>query len=233
MKTKRIKSALPIYGAAIVWLLMGLIAPKALLHFGTLLLTAAISAGAYFGLSQVFKGRVVETREAAHSGNSEVDALIETARGQLDSIKAANAAIPDADITENLNHIEASGEQILLALERNTSQAGAVRRFLNYYLPTTDKLMSTYRMLAQTGSKTENITHSMDSVRNSLGMIREAFEKQLDRLYKDRALDIDTDIDVLEMMMSGDGLLKGNMNKNNKPLETQTTEEAGQVQTMN
>ena len=233
MKKKRIKSALPIYGAALVWLLMGIIAPKALLHFGTLILTAAISAGAYFGLSQLFKGKVVEVREAANSGNAEVDALIETARGQLDSIKAANAAIPDADITAKLNRIEASGEQILLALERNTSQAGAVRRFLNYYLPTTDKLLSTYRMLAETGSKTDNITHSMESVKNSLGMIQEAFEKQLDKLYKDQALDIDTDIDVLEMMMAGDGLLKGNKNNSCKSSVTQQAEEAGQVQTMN
>ena len=55
----------------------------------------------------------------------------------------------------------------------------------------------------------------MQSVENSLGMIADAFEKQLDNLYRDRTLDIETDIEVLETMMAGDGLTgKGSMKEN-------------------
>ena len=57
MKKKTIKSAIPIYGAAAVWLLLGLICPRMLLKAWFLLVAAALSAAAYFGLSRVFKGR--------------------------------------------------------------------------------------------------------------------------------------------------------------------------------
>ena len=206
MKKKRIKSAIPIYGCAALWLLLGLICPGMLLKGWFLLAAAAVSAGAYFALSKVFPGREVEVREAAHSGDRSIDALIDDGRKQLDSLKAANAAIPDEDISRKLARMTDAGEEILKVLERDTSQAKAVRRFMNYYLPTADKLMSTYRMMRETASPGESIEHAMRSVENSLGMIADAFEKQLDNLYKDRALDIETDIDVLETMMAADGL---------------------------
>ena len=206
MKKKRIKSAIPIYGCAALWLLLGLICPGMLLKGWFLLLVAAASVGAYFGLSKVFPGREVEVREAARSGDRSIDGLIEDGRKQLDSLNAANAAIPDADISQKLARMTVAGEEILKVLERDTSQAKAVRKFMNYYLPTADKLMSTYRMMRETANPGENIEHAMQSVENSLGMIADAFERQLDNLYKDRALDVETDIDVLETMMAADGL---------------------------
>lgn len=207
MKKKRIKSAIPIYGCAALWLLMGLIFPKSLLKMWFILLTAVLSLGVYYILSKIFPGREIEIREAADSGDRNVDALIEDGRKRLDSLKEANAAITDEQITANLNRMVNAGEEIFNALERDTKQAHAVRKFMNYYLPTADKLMSTYRMMMNTQSRSENIEHAMGSVENSLAMIASAFEKQLDNLYKDRALDIDTDIDVLETMMASDGLI--------------------------
>lgn len=214
MKTKRIKSAIPIYGSAAVWLLLGLICPRMLLRIWFLILAAAISAATYFVLSRVFPGREVEVREAAHSGDRTIDALIEEGRGKLDSLKVANDAIPDPEISRKLDRMVKAGEEIFSLLERDTSKAQAVRRFMNYYLPTADKLMNSYRLMLETGSGGENIARAMQSVENSLGMIADAFEKQLDNLYRDRTLDIETDIEVLETMMAGDGLTgKGSMNE--------------------
>lgn len=221
MKTKRIKSAIPIYGSAAVWLLLGLICPRMLLKGWFLILTAALSAAAYFGLSRAFPGREVEVRKAANSGDKTIDALIEEGRGKLDSLKAANAAIPDPEISKKLDRMVRAGEEIFSLLERDTSKAQAVRRFMNYYLPTADKLMSSYRLMQETGSGGENIARAMQSVENSLGMIADAFEKQLDNLYRDRTLDIETDIEVLETMMAGDGLTaKGSMNEHKQTAQT-------------
>ena len=206
MKKKRIKSAIPIYGCAALWLLLGLICPGMLLKGWFLLVTIGLSVGAYFALSKVFPGREVEVREAANSGDRNIDALIEDGRKQIDSLKASNAAIPDPDISEKLLRMTNAGEEILKVLERDTSQARAVRWFMNYYLPTADKLMSTYRMMRDTANPGENLGHAMRSVESSLGMIADAFEKQLDNLYKDRALDVETDIEVLETMLASDGL---------------------------
>jgi hypothetical protein len=80
-----------------------------------------------------------------------------------------------------------------------------VRRFMDYYLPTTDKLMTQYRQLGSAGAG-EQVKKAMGSIENSLDMIAKAFEKQLERLYADEALDITTDVQVLETMMASDGL---------------------------
>ena len=211
MKKKRIRSAIPIYGSAAVWLALGLICPTMLLRGWFLPVAAALSAGAYFGLTKLFPGRVVETREAAHSGDRAIDDMIEKGRAQLYRLKSADAEIPDAEISRNLARMAAAGEEIFRLLERDTGKAQAVRKFMNYYLPTADKLMETYRMMRGSRMTGENIAASMKSVENSLGMIADAFEKQLDNLYRDRKLDVETDIEVLETMMASDGLTEKGM----------------------
>lgn len=206
MKKKRIKSAIPIYGCAALWLLLGLICPGMLLRSWFLALAAAGSVLVYWVLTKRFPGREVEVRAAADSGDRNIDELIETGRARLDKLRAANAAIPDEVISQRLDRMERAGEEIFNLLERETAQAQAVRRFMNYYLPTAEKLMDSYRLMMDTHSDGENIAHAMKSIENSLGMIADAFEKQLDDLYRDRTLDIETDIQVLETMMTNDGL---------------------------
>ena len=79
---------------------------------------------------------------------------------------------------------------------------------MNYYLPTAIKLLETYDRLSKSGSNGENVTTTLRSVENSMDMIVAAFEKQLDNLYADVAMDISTDIDVLETILETEGLKK-------------------------
>ena len=207
MKKKRIKSAIPIYASAAVWVLLGLICPGMLLKGWFLIVAALLSAAAYFGFSRVFKGRVIEVRENAHSGDRSIDALIEEGRRRLDNLVVANAKITDVEISAKLDRMVTAGEEIYKLLERDPSKAQAVRKFMNYYLPTADKLMTSYRLMKESENPGENITQAMQSVENSLSMIADAFEKQLNNLYSDKKLDIETDIEVLETMMASDGLI--------------------------
>ena len=199
---KKIKSAIPIYAAAAVLLLLGLICPKMLLKLWFLPIAAVLSVAAYFAAQKFFPGR-----EAVQSGDRSVDAVIEQGRSQLERLKAANDAIPDADISAALERMTNAGEAIFDVLARDPKQMQAVRKFMNYYLPTADKLMQSYRLMRDTKPVSENMARAMDSIRRSLSMIADAFEKQLDNLYGDRALDIETDIDVLETLMRADGLI--------------------------
>lgn len=207
MKKKRIKSAIPIYASAAVWVLLGLICPGMLLKGWFLIVAALLSTSAYFVFSRVFKGRVIEVRENAHSGDRSIDALIEEGRRRLDNLVVANAKIPDVEISAKLDRMVTAGEEIYKLLERDPSKAQAVRKFMNYYLPTADKLMASYRLMKESENPGENITQAMQSVENSLSMIADAFEKQLNNLYSDKKLDIETDIEVLETMMASDGLI--------------------------
>lgn len=202
MKKIRIKSAIPLYGAAAVWILMGVAAP--IYRLSMILLALIFSAAGYAALAKLFPGRTVEAQPPANSGDAAVDLQIEQGRKLLKSIGDSNDAIPDEAISARISRMEAAGARIFDALERDTSKKDQVRRFMNYYLPTTDKLLKRYRELSGSGAG-ENVTAAKQSIENSLEMIAVAFEKQLDALYSHAALDIETDIQVLETIIQSQG----------------------------
>ncbi|MGN0802287.1 MAG: 5-bromo-4-chloroindolyl phosphate hydrolysis family protein [Candidatus Faecivicinus sp.] len=209
MKKVRIKSAVPIYLAAAIWLLVGLIRPGFLLQVGTLILTAALSAAAYLIGSKVFPGKEIEVRERPDTGNAELNRQIEEGRSQLDRLQTYNDALPDPVISAQLDRMTRAGNAILTELEKNPSHMNEVRRFMNYFLPTAEKLMSSYVTFAQSPVKGENVIAAMKSVENSLNMVADAFEKQCDSLYRDQSFDIEADVKVLETLLKSEGLAGG------------------------
>ncbi len=208
MKKVHIKSAIPIYIAAAVWLVMGLLFPKFLMRLPGLLVTIALSAAAGFGSKALFPGRDVEVKDEIKTGDAALDEEIAKGRQRLENLSKTNEAIQHQEITRNLNRINAAGEEMFKDLARDRKDVVHVRRFLNYYLPTTEKLMEQYRILQESSTKGENITSAMGRIENSTGMIADAFEKCLDKLYADDELDIDAEIQVMKTMLTGDNLMK-------------------------
>ena len=90
---------------------------------------------------------------------------------------------------------------------------------MDYYLPTTLKLLNAYDRMDSTGVVGENISGTKEKVEDILGTIVTAFEKQLDGLFGADALDISTDISVLEAMLAREGLA-------GEKMEAQTTKNA-------
>lgn len=204
MKTIKIKSAIPIYLAALIWILFGLFAPIYELIY--IIIAACVSLAAYIVSSIFLPGRTVEVDAKPDSGDEAVNAQIAEGRSALRNLREADAAIEDEAISARLKRMTEAGGKIFDILEKEPSRAGEVRRFMNYYLPTADKLLTQYRELGESGSQGENVRGAMTVVENSLEMIAVAFERQLDSLYRHEAMDIQTDIDVLETMLASDGI---------------------------
>ena len=80
------------------------------------------------------------------------------------------------------------------------------RQFMNYYLPTTIKLLEQYVQLQNVGMKGENIENGMRQIEDLLDKVIVAFQKQLDSLFERDVIDITADIQVMEQMMAGQGL---------------------------
>lgn len=207
MKKIRIKSAIPIYLAAAVWLLVGLIRPGMLLKMGTLLLTALLSAVAYGIGSRVFPGKVIEVRQRADTGDGDLDRQIEEGRVQLEKLQQYNDQLPDPIISEKLDRMVRAGDAILTALEEKPSRAGEVRKFMSYFLPTAEKLMASYVAFEQSPVKGENVISAMKSIESSLGMVADAFEKQCDSLYRNESYNIEAEVTVMETLLKGEGLV--------------------------
>ncbi len=84
-----------------------------------------------------------------------------------------------------------------------------IRKFLNYYLPTTIKLLNAYDRMSDLGIEGENLSKSMSSIECMLDTAIEAYKKQLDSLFANQALDIETDISVMNRMLAREGLTGG------------------------
>ncbi|MDO4547939.1 MAG: 5-bromo-4-chloroindolyl phosphate hydrolysis family protein [Clostridia bacterium] len=220
MKTRLIKSAIPIYIAAGVWIIYGLALP--LYRLTHILTAAALSIAAYFISARFFPGRKVEADLA--SGDSKLDQELKGNMNDLDKLRQANAGIDSQVMTNQIDRMVTAGKSILAAVAEKPSRADQVRKFMKYYLPTSAKLLEQYQTMNAFGAKGEHISKAMKSVENSLGLIADAFEKQLDMIYRDEAVDITSDVQVLETMMAGDGLtskgIKEAMKEDEKQCQT-------------
>ena len=114
--------------------------------------------------------------------------------------KASTGALADIDRLEDLS------AKIFAQVKSDPSKLPQIRKFMDYYLPTTLKLLNAYDRMGAQGVSGENIDATMQRVESMMGTIVTAFEKQLDMLFGSEAMDISTDITVLENMMKREGL---------------------------
>ena len=91
-------------------------------------------------------------------------------------------------------------------MEQHPEKQQQAATFLNYYLPTTLKLLDSYALLEAQGIEGDNITASKQQISQIMDTLIKGFEKQLDQLFSTQAIDINSDIEVLENMMAADGL---------------------------
>ena len=124
----------------------------------------------------------------------------------LREIRQVNNAIPGEEMSGKIDHIEEITRKILVYQKQHPERAGQLRSFLNYYLPTTLKILRAYAQLDAQGIEGENITASKARIEGMMDQVVAGFEKQLDKLFRDDAMDIATDVKVLEDMLKKDGL---------------------------
>lgn len=205
MKEVYKKSAVPYYIAAASWLAYALIFP--LYKLWHLLIIAVISIVAFLLAKKKFPGKAVMIEEKIKkTGDEFIDALIEDKREYTRKLRQLNEAIKDPVISGQIDRMEAVFGRIIDHIIENPKKAPQIRRFMDYYLPTAIKLLTSYEKASAQGVRGENIENTMNSVKEIMGTIARAFDKQLDSLFEDVALDISTDIVVLESLMESEGL---------------------------
>ena len=130
----------------------------------------------------------------------------------LDEIKQINDDIADEQMSRKIDRIGEITAKILEYQRKNPGKAGQLRSFLSYYLPTTLKILRAYAQMEAQGIEGENIRSAKNRIEGMMDKVVEGFEKQLDKLFQDDAMDITTDVEVLERMLDKDGLSdSGNM----------------------
>ena len=197
---KRTRPVLPIYLAALVWPVGALLLPA--YRLSNLLIIAGLSLAAY-GLGTKFcPTRVIRKQVPYATGSEDVDAMLSGISANLDKLHALNDAIPDPELSAAMTRMEKAGRSIAAAVEQTPDKARSIDRFARYYLPEVIKLMTTYANMEKNGVKGGNADQILTELRRNAATTAKAFENQLDVLYSAEAMDISTDIEVL------DGILK-------------------------
>ena len=135
-----------------------------------------------------------------------LDAVIVEGRGWIRRIQEANAALPGQEISEKLTQLETVTGKIFSCVEKHPEKLPEIRRFMNYYLPTTVKLVTSYREFESQPVQGENILTAKKEILDILDTVNSAFASLLDSLFQNDAIDISADISVLKTMLAQEGL---------------------------
>lgn len=147
-----------------------------------------------------------EPEEKPSTGDEKLDALIEEKDRALGEMRRLNDAIPDEDVSHQIDELETTTAKIIDHVVAHPEKLPQIRRFMNYYLPTTLKILNAYDRMGAVGVSGENIDGTMDRIETMMDTIVAAFHKQLDALFRDEAMDISSDITVMENLLAQEGL---------------------------
>ena len=124
--------------------------------------------------------------------------------GILREIRRANDRIADPVLSQKIDRLEEVAGKIFRIIEKEPAKKGKAGTFLNYYLPTTQKLLNSYAEFEEAGVSGENLNQAKAKIQSTMDSIVAGFERQLDELYRADAMDIDSDIRVMETMLRRD-----------------------------
>ena len=210
------RSVLPVYFIGGTWLLWSIFAPLYRpVHY---IMAALVSLIAYYGGKMLFPDQGYEVKDAPQpppepetqtgpgpekkpksTGNPEIDALLAERDRAVGEMRRLNDSIKDEKISRQIDQLEATTGKIIDAVVEKPAKLPQIRKFMNYYLPTTLKLLDS------TGVSGSNIDGTKGKVEGMLDTICAAFSRQLDDLYGDEAMDISAEITVMEQMLAQEG----------------------------
>ena len=220
------KSTIPLYAAAATWLLYALLFPL----YRPLHYVLAAGAAAVIGIAaRLLCPNTVEEvpEEPKSTGNAELDKMIDDGRKAIAEMKRLDDNIADPTISAQIVRLQELSGKIFAQVEQNPEKLPQIRRFMNYYLPTTLKILNAYDRMGEQGVAGENITSTMHKVESMMATIITAFEKQLDNLFGAEAMDISTDMVVLENMMAREGLTDDPLHRTAAASAEDTPEDGG------
>ena len=214
------KKVAPVYTFAGVWLAAACFLP--LYRLWALLLTLGLAG---FSAYLVGKHAGKKEREAAQaeekqpepvktpapqkSYGPEIDPILQEGNRALGEMGRIYMSVQDVEVRKKINELMRITDKITQDAIHDPDDIPQIKKFMNYYLPTTIKLLNAYDRMSAQGIEGENLDKSMKSINEMLDQAIVAYKKRLDSLFENQALDIETDIEVMNQMLAREGLTGG------------------------
>lgn len=147
----------------------------------------------------------VEERLRMKERTKEMQAIMNQGQGYIDKIHESNDIIKDKIISQKLDRMESVVSMIFHEVDVNPQNADKLGMFMNYYLPTTEKLLEAYIEIDEKQIKGKSLEKTKKDIEGAIDKIIDSFEGLLDKFYQEKELDIATDISAMEILMKQDG----------------------------
>lgn len=217
-REKGSKPVAPIYTVAAIWLLFS--AWKPIFSVGRLIWVVALSAIGYAVVRSIVGDRDKKTAKQAApeekvqaetpkktepTYSPEVQAVVDEGKKAQAELQRLYESIPDLAVKKKVQELMDVSDKIVRDAVDDPGDVPQIKKFLDYYLPTTIKLLNAYDRMGAQGIEGENIGKTMTSINEMLDTAIAAYKKLLDSLFANQAMDIETDIDVMNTLLKREG----------------------------
>lgn len=163
--------------------------------------------------AQAAKERAQREKESA---DPQLQEVLDRGNAFIAKIRACNDAIPGEEISGKISRMEEIVRRIFLRAKEHPEIVPDLKKLMDYYLPMTVKLLDAYADMDAQPIQGETILASKQEIEDTLDTLNQAFEKLLDDLYKETALDVSSDISVLNTLLAQEGLTEDELTKMKK-----------------
>lgn len=147
-----------------------------------------------------------EERVRIKSRSGLVTHFLEMGQHSIDRIHEIKSVIKDKTVSNKIDKMEKIVAMIFHEIDINPEQIDKLGLFMNYYLPTTEKILEAYANIDEKQYKGKSLKRAKKEIEDSLDMINNSFEGILDKFYQEHELDITSDISTLEIIMKQEGM---------------------------
>lgn len=144
--------------------------------------------------------------QASVTLDPQVQEVLDRGNAFLRQIRSCNDAIPGEEISKKISRMELIVQKIFDRAEEHPEIVPDLKKLMDYYLPMTVKLLNAYADMDAQPVQGETIRKSKQEIEATLDTLNNAFERLLDSVFKETAMDVSSDISVLQTLLAQEGL---------------------------
>ncbi len=145
-----------------------------------------------------------------------VQEVLDRGNAFIAQIRQCNDEIPGEEISQKISRMELIVQRIFERAKAHPEIVPDLKKLMDYYLPMTVKLLRAYADMDAQPVQGETILASKREIEGTLDTLNLAFEKLLDSVFKDTALDVSSDISVLQTLLAQEGLTEDDISRMRK-----------------
>lgn len=145
-------------------------------------------------------------KQPSSTPDPKVQEVLDRGNAYLREIRRCNDEIPGEEISAKISRMEAIVQRIFERAKAHPEIIPDLKKLMDYYLPMTIKLLNAYADMDRQPIQGDTIRASKQEIDTTLDTLNLAFEKLLDSVFQDTAMDVSSDISVLHTLLAQEGL---------------------------